>query len=100
MSNTCYLVPGYAKLTIIHHSKTVKCIFVGYIQCSHYQNMHKHTWIQNNPNYAVDSTLGKYTRLNRIPDVSLERVAGGIGLHVNVNNMEYMCFNQVVVLWN
>ena len=25
---------------------------------------------------------------------SLERVAAGIGLHVNVDKMEYMCFNQ------
>ena len=25
---------------------------------------------------------------------SLERVAGGIGLHVNANKTEYMCFNQ------
>ena len=25
---------------------------------------------------------------------SLERAAGGIGLYVNVDNMEYMCFNQ------
>ena len=25
---------------------------------------------------------------------SLERTAGGIGLHVNVDKTEYMCFNQ------
>ena len=26
---------------------------------------------------------------------SLERAAGGIGLHVNANKTEYMCFNQI-----
>ena len=37
---------------------------------------------------------------------SLERAAGGIGLHVNADKTEYMCFNQMgdistlVVLWN
>ena len=25
---------------------------------------------------------------------SLEQAAGGIGLHVNADKMEYMCFNQ------
>ena len=25
---------------------------------------------------------------------SLEQIAGGIGLHVNADKMEYMCFNQ------
>ena len=26
---------------------------------------------------------------------SLEQAAGGIGIHVNAENTEYMCFNQI-----
>ena len=28
---------------------------------------------------------------------SLEQVVGGIGLHMNADKMEYMCFNQGVI---
>ena len=31
---------------------------------------------------------------------SLEQAAGDICLHVNADKTEYMCFNQMVVLWN
>ena len=41
--------------------------------------------------YANDSISGKYTCPSQH---SLEWVAGGIGLHVNADKTEYICFNQ------
>ena len=46
-------------------------------------------------NYADNLTLlEKYIHSSRIPAYSLERAAGGIGLYVNIDKTECMCFNQ------
>ena len=42
----------------------------------------------------LDSVLEKIFRKNQNLLHSLERAAAGIGLHVNANKTEYMCFNQ------
>ena len=44
--------------------------------------------------YADDSASSKFTRQAKSQPHSLERAASGIGLHVNADKTEYMCFNQ------
>ena len=36
----------------------------------------------------------KYTKPSRLSQHSLEQAAGGIGLYMNKDKTEYMCFNQ------
>ena len=48
-----------------------------------------------NPNYTDDIALiANIPAEAESPLHSLEQAAGGIGLHVNKDKTEYMCFNQ------
>ena len=54
------------------------------ITCTNYYGRGLHQW----------HSAGKYTHLSQILLNSMEQAAGGIGLHVNADKTENMCFNQ------